>query len=79
MPLGSRDGIFGEQSRTGAGFRSVLYGTHLQLQLYSLVIYYGTGISSQVQRLSSTGWTVRVSNLGGGERYSLLNICPDSH
>jgi len=76
-PCGSRGGIFGEQSRSGASFRSLLYGTHLQLQSYSLLIYYGTGIASQVQRLT-TGWTVWVSNPGGGKRYSLLNICPDS-
>jgi len=75
-PRGSRGGIFGEQIPSGAGFRSVLYGTHLQLQSYSLLTYYGIGIAAQVQRL--TGWTVRVSNPGGGERYSHLNICPDS-
>ena len=46
-PRGSRGGIFGEQSRSGAGFRSVLYGIHLQLQSYSLLIYYGNGIASQ--------------------------------
>jgi hypothetical protein len=51
--------------------------SNLQLQSHSLLIYSGTGIASQVQWLS-TGWTVRVSNPGGGERYSLLNICPAS-
>ena len=66
------------QNRTWVGFRSVLYGTHLQLHSQSLLIYYGTGIASQVQRLS-TGRTVRVSNPGGGQRYSLLNIRPNSH
>jgi hypothetical protein len=77
-PHGSRGEIFGEGSRTGTGFRSVLYDTHLQLQSHSLLIYYGTGLASQAQRLS-TGWTVRVSNPGGGEKYYLLSICPDSH
>jgi hypothetical protein len=35
---GSRYGIFGEESRTGAGFRSVLYGTYLPVTVPILTL-----------------------------------------
>ena len=66
-------------------YSTVLYGTlrystvlNHRLHPRSLLIYYGNRRASQVQRLRK-GWTERVSNPGGDERYSLLNIRPDSH